>query len=37
MPPAEAVRVDVVHERTLAIDLDNRKPLAVARLERGVA
>jgi hypothetical protein len=34
---AEAVRVDVVHERALSVDLDHRQPLAVARLELGVA
>jgi hypothetical protein len=36
-PAAEAVRVDVVDERALAIDLDDRQPLAVLRLEAGVA
>jgi hypothetical protein len=36
-PAAEAVRVDVVHERALPVDLDHRQPLAVARLEPGVA
>jgi hypothetical protein len=36
-PAAEAVWVDVVDERALAVDLDHRQPLAVARLEYGVA
>jgi hypothetical protein len=36
-PAAEAVRIDVVDERALAVDLDNRQPLAVARLEPVVA
>jgi hypothetical protein len=36
-PAAEAVSVDVVHERALPVDLDHRQPLAVPRLERGVA
>jgi hypothetical protein len=36
-PAAEAVRVDVVDESALAVDLDHRKPLAVARLEAVVA
>jgi hypothetical protein len=36
-PAAEPVRVDVVDESALAVDLDHRQPLAVARLERGVA
>jgi hypothetical protein len=29
--------VDVVHERALALDLDHRQPLAVARLELRIA
>jgi hypothetical protein len=37
MPPAEAVRVDVVHEDALAVDLDDRQPLPIAGLELGVA
>jgi hypothetical protein len=36
-PAAEAVRIDVVDKRALAVDLHDRQPLAVARLERGVA
>jgi hypothetical protein len=37
MPPAEAVRVDVVHEGALAVDLNDRQPLPIAGLEFGVA
>jgi hypothetical protein len=29
--------VDEVHERALPVDLDHRKPLAVARFELGIA
>jgi hypothetical protein len=36
-PAAEPVRVDVVDERALAVDLDDRQPLAVLPLETGVA
>jgi hypothetical protein len=34
---AEGVIVEPVDERSLAVDLDHRQPLAVARLELGVA
>jgi hypothetical protein len=34
---AEGVGVHVVRERTLAVDLDDREPLAVALLELGDA
>jgi hypothetical protein len=33
----ESVRLDVVDEGPLAVDLDDRKPLAVASLELRVA
>jgi hypothetical protein len=36
-PAAESVRVDEVRERGLAVQLDDGDPLAVTRLERGVA
>jgi hypothetical protein len=35
--PPERRLVEVVDEGTLAVDLHHRQPLAVARLERGVA
>jgi hypothetical protein len=34
---AQRIRLHEVHERLLAVDLDDRKQLAVARLEVGVA
>jgi hypothetical protein len=36
-PTEKRSLVQVVHERPLAVDLDHREPLAVARLELGVA
>jgi len=36
-PAAERGRVDVVDERALAVELDDRNPLAVASLELGIA
>ena len=33
----ERVGLDVVHERSRAVDLHDRQPLAIARLELGVA
>ena len=36
-PPGGTRRVDVVHEAPPAVDLDDRDPLAVLRLELGVA
>jgi hypothetical protein len=36
-PTAEALRVDVVDERALAVDFDHRQPLAITRLELVVA
>ena len=35
--PAERPRLDEVRERALAVDLHDRKPLAVAGLELGIA
>jgi hypothetical protein len=35
--PAERIGLDEVRERSLAVDLDDRKPLAVAGLELRVA
>jgi hypothetical protein len=35
--PAEGGRVDVVHERALAADLDDREPLPIAGLELRIA
>ena len=35
--PAERLRLDEVRERALAVDLHDRKPLAVAELELRVA
>ena len=35
--PAERIGLDEVRERPLAVDLDDRQPLAVAGLELGVA
>jgi hypothetical protein len=35
-PAEERSPVEVVDERALAVDLDDGKPLAVARLELGV-
>jgi hypothetical protein len=34
---AEALRIDVVNEGALAVDLDDWKPLAITRLQIGVA
>jgi hypothetical protein len=34
---AQCVRVDVVDERALAVDLDHRQPITVAGFELGVA
>jgi hypothetical protein len=34
---AKCVRIDVVDERPLAVDLDHREPFPVPRLELGVA
>lgn len=36
-PPPERVLLHEVRERPFAVDLDDRQPLAVARLEDGVA
>jgi hypothetical protein len=36
-PPAESIGRHEVHERTLAVDLDDREQLAVAGLELRVA
>jgi hypothetical protein len=36
-PAAQRVRVDVVGEDPLAVDLDDREPLPVAGLELGIA
>jgi hypothetical protein len=36
-PPTERSRVDVVHERSLAADLDDRQPLPVPGLELRIA
>jgi hypothetical protein len=35
--PTERLGLDEVRERPLAVDLDDRKPLAIAGLELGVA
>jgi hypothetical protein len=35
--PPECLGIDVVHERPLAADLDDRQPLAVALLQLGHA
>jgi hypothetical protein len=35
--PAERIGLDEVRERALAVDLDDRKPLAVAGLELRIA
>ena len=36
-PAPQRLARDAVDERPLAVDLDNRQPLAVLRLERGIA
>jgi hypothetical protein len=36
-PPPERLRVDVVDEQPLPVELDHGEPLAIVRLELGIA